>query len=104
MRSYTRPSILATWVLNPQHLDELESSALDVVTAGLGGVSSINHAEAHDMGIRGDNSLGGMCFRYWTPWDLQRADVQVVGGFVKDQQVGGLQHQPGQCDPGSFTA
>ena len=86
VRFYTRPSIIASCVLKPQHLDELESSALDVVTAGLGGVSSINHGEAHDMGIRSHESLRGMCFRYWEPWERRfsgrfariKPDVQVA--------------------------
>lgn len=69
MRTYCRPAIEKTWRLEPRHVAELESSAVDLVTAGLAGVMSIDHAAAYDLGIRGDGSLGGLCFRYWVPWE-----------------------------------
>ena len=84
---YATPAIKETRRLEPHHLADLKRSAIDTVAAGLAGVSSIDHGTAYDFGIRGNGSLGGMCFRYWEPWESRfstrfirlKPDVQVAG-------------------------
>jgi len=66
---YERPQIVATRTILPKHAAELTANAIDLATAGLAGVASSTHKEAHDLGIRGDHALDGICFRYWVPWD-----------------------------------
>ncbi len=64
---YARPEITAHRIVKSLHTTDLTSSAIDLVTAGLAGVSSIDHATAYNFGIRGDGDLNGLCFRYWDP-------------------------------------
>ena len=66
-RAYGRPRIVESRRLTDAQLSDLEASAIDFTTAGLGGVSSASHAEVYDLGIRGDGDLGGLLFRYWEP-------------------------------------
>ena len=36
--------------------------------------------------------------------DFERGDVEVVGGLVEEQDVGGLEHEPGDEDAGALAA
>jgi len=36
--------------------------------------------------------------------DFQRRDVEVVRGLVEDEQVGRLEHHPGENDPGALAS
>jgi len=68
-RPYSPPRFLETRVILPHHVAQLEASAIDFVAGAFAAVSSITHGQAHDLGIRGDGDLGGLCFRYWQPQD-----------------------------------
>jgi hypothetical protein len=64
---YVAPQIVESRRLAPHHRADLEASTIDFETAAVSGVSSINHAEAYDLGLRGGSDLSGLCFRYWEP-------------------------------------
>ena len=70
-RPYSAPRLLESRVILPHHVAQLEASAIDFLTSAFAGVSSVTHGQAHDMGIRGDGDLGGLCFRYWQPLEQQ---------------------------------
>lgn len=65
MMPYSKPQIRLSRVILPAHAADLKASALDMTTAGLAGVYSISHSEAHDFGIRGAGDLSGLSFPYW---------------------------------------
>jgi hypothetical protein len=65
---YSPPRIIESRVLHSEHTSELLQSSIDLVTAGLAGVFSVDHEQAYDMGLRnGTSDLEGLCFRYWEP-------------------------------------
>ena len=36
--------------------------------------------------------------------NIERRDVEVVGGLIEDEQVGRLEHHPGEDDPGALAS
>jgi hypothetical protein len=64
---YCSPRITATHHLVPAHVHDLERSRVDIVTAGLAGLRSAEHADIYDWGIRGEGELAGLLVPYWEP-------------------------------------
>jgi hypothetical protein len=66
-KAYAAPAFVETRHIHADHLLELEASGVDLLTAGLAGVSSEVHETAYDLGIRSGSDLAGLLFRYWEP-------------------------------------
>jgi hypothetical protein len=54
--------------------------------------------------IMGDQDQGPGEFLQAVLQDIERRDIQVVGWFVKQQNIGGLSHQAGDQDTGLLAA
>ena len=59
---------------------------------------------ADEGAVVGDEAEGALIVAQGVGEDFAGSDVQVVGGFVHEQQVAGLEQQLGQGDPRLFAA